>query len=561
MTRPLLNVPMPELDRTPIGRRVAALAVASGLFLHHREHRVSLPFPEHWLPDDRPDLGTPPQWQAGVLPDSRERPPRLESMVGGFHPAHRSVSTVHELVHRLVGFGWRPHATPLFLTLAARLSEVLPTALTHFFDDLWLRRCEAHAGMAGAMGAMGPVCAACEHAAARGELPDGLDPRLDDLRGRALETGLRFMDQELAAIARSRRTGRCEPVGCGFLNPAGEALVYAAAHLERLHSPEMAEFIVGFFAPDQGCHGTLDALEARVLAARAALLDGAPLAKWDGDAARWAVQDVAWRLLNVRAQCDADEGAHAGLTAIVDGLADGGSPAAAYAAYVALHTDFVMPEPADVFAVGYDLEGCPGRSVRHVTNGLESVLPGTLALLSADASADEGVEAEVAAFLASDAAARSPLARRFAAWLRTTRPGPVADMATYEAAVAHPLPTDMEAATLGVGGARDKRRRRSPSFEVLRFGCDVLALAQALDELPPDEGQEPDGELVNRPICLAIGRPAHGELVITDITRATADALLNMDEAVEPASVGLSKGEAAALEAVGVLVPSAWKVE
>lgn len=565
MSRPLLHVPAWELARTPVGRRIGALAARSGLFLHHFEHRVHLAPPEHWVPESRPELGAPATWQNGVLADAKAQHFRLDAMVGSFHPGHRSQWAVHELCHRLVGFAWRASGTPLYHTLAARLAELLPTSVWFFFEEAWLRRCEGHAGQGPLFGLGCEACARAGRVAVRSvSNPDAPpDPEGEAAREPKMAAGLRFMERELAAVARSRRTGRCEPNGWATVNLATDALAYTAANLERLHAPEMGEFIEKFFRPEQGWHATLDALEARVLAVRSALLEGAELPVWAATPETWARQDVAWRLMMVRAECDPDDAAHEGLCRLIDALADGASFAETFAGYRDVHRDFVLPEPEDVFAVGFDLgaEGVPDRSVRQVTEGLETVLPNTLALLEADES-----PVVVSEFLAQDLEDRAPLARRFAGYLRETRPGPVADLATYEAAIAHPLPPDPESATLGVAGARDKRRRRSSSFEILRFGCDVLSLAQALDAEPGDDPGTPEDEsaadLVTRPTCLVVGRPAHGELIISDITQATADALEAMGEqCVEPASVGLAKGEAAALEAVGVLVPAAWKCD
>ena len=565
MSRPLLHVPAWELARTLVGQRIGRLAERSGLFLHHFEHRVHLALPEHWLPEGRVNLGTPAAWQQGVLSETGYQHFRFDAMVGSFQPGHRARWATRELCRRLVGFGWRASGTPLYHTLAARLAEILPTSVRYFFEEAYLRRCDAHAGQGPHFGLR---CDACDRVGRLPAVPRASDATegdsgLEVARERTLAAGLRFMERELAAVAKSRRTGRCEPNDSGVLHPATDALAFTAANLERLHAPEMGEFIEKFFRPDQGWHASLDALESRVLAVRAALLEGTEVAVWSADPQTWARQDVAWRLMLVRAECDPEDVAHEVLCGLIDSLADGASFAETYAGYQRLHTDFVLPEPVDVFAVGYELdaETVPGRSVRQITEGLESVLPNTLAMLEADEC-----PAVVADFLAIDLDDHQPLARRFARHLRETRPGPVADLATYEAAVAHPLPSEPESATLGVAGARDKRRRRSVSFEVLRFGCDVLALAQALDAEPGDDPGTPENEtpadLVTRPTCLVIGRPAHGELVVSDITQATADALDAMgDRELEPASVGLAKGEAAALEAVGVLVPAAWKCD
>ena len=546
MSRLRANVSSKELGRTPVSQRVGELSMASELFLSHFEHRVHLAVPDQWLPPDRPDLGGMLPWQAGVLPESKYHHFRLDSMVGSFHPGHRAAWTTHELCHRLVGFAFRPGSSPLYHALAARVAEVLPTATWYFFDEAHLRRCVAHAGR-------GPTfsvhCQACEEVALAG-------PWLEDPTAqRRLVEGRAFVARELEAITRSRTLGRCLPHAYATLDLASDGLAYAAAQRVRLESPEFRGFIERFF---EGTSGTgrvesLDDLCQRVLDVQAALLDEAPLAPWLTRQEDYVAQDLAWRLCSVASE--SDEEANEGLRAIVDDLAEGGLPAAAFEAYQALHRDFILPSAEDVFAVGYAIPGVAGRSVRQILEGLESVLPSTLSLI-----ADEAAET-VEAFLEVDPTLRRPLARRFATYLTETRPGPVADLARYEAALAHPPPPDPESDTLGIRHALGGQRRRSTAFEVLHFTCDVVALASALDDAGELGGEAAEAAL-STPSHLLIGRPAHGELVISDVTALTAHALLAMgDASVDPSTMGLSRGEIAALEAIGVLVPSAWRCE
>ena len=86
--------------------------------------------------------------------------------------------------------------------------------------------------------------------------------------------------------------------------------------------------------------------------------------------------------------------------------------AEAYAAYCALFDAFILPEPADLFALGYSVDGVPGRSVRQVREGLSQVVPNTRLLL------EDELDEVVGDFIEADTPTRAPLARRFARWLR-----------------------------------------------------------------------------------------------------------------------------------------------
>ena len=178
------GAPDHELSRSPAAARVGRLAAASGLALNHFEHRVHLPVPDHWLPDDRADLGG----TGGHLVEHKYAHHRNDDLLGSFNPGHRAKWTAHELCHGLAGFAWRPGATPLFHALSARLSEVVPVALWYFFDEAGLRRCPDHDGPL-----FGLYCPACEAAATQGPRP------LTARDEAALADGLAFVDRELAS--------------------------------------------------------------------------------------------------------------------------------------------------------------------------------------------------------------------------------------------------------------------------------------------------------------------------------------------------------------------------
>lgn len=533
------GAPDVELNRSVAAVVTGRLAAMSGLQLSHFEHRVALPLPAAWLPDERPDLGAPAGWQDGVLPESKYHHHRNDNPVGSFHPGHRAKWTAHELCHALVGFAWRPGASLLFHALAARLSEVLPVALWYFFDEAGLHRCPDHADG-------GPLfdlfCPACEAAATRpGDPVDSQDRWY--LQGRA------FVENELAAVRRSVRTGRPEVHRFITLDLCSDGMAYAAAHARRLADPLFAEHVERFFPAGCGWHDSLEGLEARVIEVMDAITGVAPLTPLSGSRARWVAQDVAWRLATVRAQTDGE--VRRALDGLVDGLAgDPGDAAlqAAFDGYTALHADYVLPEPADVFAVGYPLpiEGADGRAAAQVRAGVEQVLPGTAALLG------DALDEEVGRFVAADGA-RGPLARRFARWLAAEQPGGVADLAAYEAAVRHPPPVDRLVA-LPPDEASDDRLEPASGLEILRATLDVMALESALSGAGYDAGFVGRTEVDDTPRCLAVLRTPGGELAVAEISEGAADAL------EQGALDGLEADERDSLLHLGLIRPVSWRL-
>lgn len=422
------------LPRTAAAAAVVAHARASGLTFSHFEHCVFLEA-DAWRVD-RADLGAVEGWRAGVLPETKFRHFRLDRMVASFHPAHSPKWTAHELCHRLVGWAWHPGADSWFLANAARLAELLPVALWYFYDEPG-RRCARHTW---ADPRFDQRCRACEALVA--EL--GPAERSDE----AVAAGDRFVADELAALHAGLRDGVPRPHRYATLELCSDGFSWAAAHGPRLRSREFSAWVERFVPQGSGRSASLDELEARVLAVRDAFRDGAALTPWT---ARWDVQDVAWRMATVQADCDPDTARR--IDALLDTLADSGDIPAAVESWRALADDVEVPAAEDVFAVGYDLAGTDvGRSVRQIIDGLETVCPRTLGLLG-------DVPATVAGFVAQDTAVRAPLGRRFAAWLGgmdaavgVRGPAPTVsdapELAALEAAIAHAPPMDAAVAAL-----------------------------------------------------------------------------------------------------------------
>ncbi len=500
------NAPDSELWRSPAAALVGRLAARSGLLLSHFEHRHHQPHPDAWLPAERPDLAGSPEWHGGLLVEHKYAHFRYDHPIGSFHPGHRAKWTAHELCHALVGFAWRPDAAPLFHALAARLSEVLPVALWYFFDEAGLRRCPRHRG---------PLfdlhCQACE-AAAGGLGPVEMNPRW-------YERGRRFLERELACVARSRRAGRVVGDRFATIDLASDSLAYVAAHGARLASPEMERYVGQFHDAGTGLCDHLDDLEGRVLTFAAALTEEGEAEPLQGSHERWAALDVGWRLLCVVAECEGE--VQDELSRLVDRLADdAGSLPEVIAGYEALFDDWVLPEPDELFGVGYPLPAGYGRTFGQIAEGLASTLPQTVAWLGDD------FEELATEFLEADPIERTPLARRFARWLRDNGPGAAADLAAYEAAATHAAPPDAEADALGEAG------------EGLRVadGVEVLSLAHDVT----------DEEVPKRPTYLAVRRTSGGDTVVAELSGPLEDP-----DTLDPE-------ERESLRTLGVLTPARY---
>lgn len=514
----ILGAPPADLLRSPASRRVGDLAQRSGLLMAHYEHRHRLDLPEHWEPLDRPDLdaGGRPAWRGGMLPELKYGGFRHDRLVGSFHPGHGAGWTAHELCHGLVGFAWRPDASPLFHALAARLAEVLPVALWYFLD------------LAAGPSEADPDAAADAAWIGRGEA---------------------FVAHELAAVARSARRGAPEPHRLGSLDLSSDSLAYAASHGPRLASREFARFIELFFAgPEHGLHATLEELAARTAELLAAVTGSGTAAPLQGSAARWMAQDIGWRLLTVHAETAGE--AAAGLDALAAGLAgdvtDRGI-SEAITGYEALFEDFDLPPAEQVFAVGYPLPGGRfGVDRDQLADGIRSACPRALDLLGAAAAA------EVDAFIDGDARPetweRVPVGRRFAGFLARGSAGLAADMAALESALVHAPPADAAAEALGAQGGRDARVRLRPGVQLLELAYDVID-----DTL----------ERLAAPQQLAVWRAASGEVQLAELTTDAYRALdlLTDGHAHQASSLRILHQDLEGLRASGLIVPAAWTTD
>lgn len=512
----LAGVPARDLARSPAAAQIARLAEAEGLFLFHYEHRIALDLPEAWLAPGQEEHAEPPPWTGGVLPERKYQSFRHDQALGSMHPGHRGKWSTHELCHGLVGTAWAPDASPFFLATAGRLAELLPVALYYFFDEALLRRCPEHAG-GGAH--FRDFCPACEAAAS-------VDRDAPGARERVAE-GLRYLDGELAAIARSRRLGRPVAHRWATLDLSSDGVAYARAHGARLASPEFARWSSGFGR----CQvDDLDALEARVLEVVGALFGGpAPTRPETPAQGRrwWVAEDIAWRLSTVRAETDGEAARE--LDGLIDALAaEVDAPDAvsqALQGYRRLDERWELLPPDELEAVGYALGAA---SADGLASGVLSGAP-----LS-------GRRGDLAAFTRHDLAhpERRPLPLRWADWLA---PGAVKDLARYEAALA----TAGYELSLS-GGAGEVRLARGARVEI--FDHDVAALAERV------EGGGPC-QVSGDPVALAVVASPDGERVVVELPPSVAEALLALGEG---ARSPLDADDTRALQDLGLLVPVRW---
>lgn len=477
----------PEQDylRSPAAARIGRLAQAEQLFLFDYEHRVPLDIPDAWVEQGREADALPPRWTDGQLPERKYQSFRHDLMIGSFHPGHRGKWTTHELCHALVGFAWAPGFSRLEHATAARLAELLPVVLYYFFDELGLRRCPDHQGG-------GPLyresCAACEAIAGH----PWAEPE-----DRWISEGLTWLDRELAAISATRRTGRPVAHRWGSLDLCTDGLAYARAHGPRLESEAMerlAPFLVGNA-------GSLDALEARVMAVTRALLLDESLPTHGGERWDWIRADLAWRVLTIWQQTDG-ECADALL-----GLLDDLGPDAPQR-WDQLAEDFELPPADAVFAVGYPLgSGWTGCSQDSILAGLRSVCP-----LVCELAEDAGHRFDFV-----PPSERRPLGDRFADWLDVHHPA-LAPLARLEVAM-RVVPVDGVAAALGTDG---DGHRLGPGVRILRPPYDVVGVSEAVDS-GAISGVLVDGrvELDPSPDALApvlvVTRAPDGELVMAEL--------------------------------------------
>lgn len=548
-----LSAPFVDLERSPAALAVGKLAAEAGLFLFDYESRVELELPDHWLPIGRPDLGvtgTPPGWDRGLRGESKYLSFRHDTLLGSLHPGHRAKWTAHELCHGLVGFCWRADASVLFHALAARLAESLPVALWYFLDEYGLTRCDRHRGQTEVPPAF---CRACELAQRH-----GARERVDDTDRDWRLRGRQFLARELSAARDSIRLGRPVFAPHGHIDLMTDGLNYASAHLLRLRAPEFQSQIAHFFAHDanagSGWFDSLEAFAAHIEALGEALLsDSSGFVRLVGGRNRFIAQDLGARLLQVAADTDGE--CHAALSALVADLGAASHTPRAEAAiaetltrYASLYEDFELPEPADVFAVGYDLPDGYGHGLSQLREGLATALGATVERLEGQGRLDD----LLARFVATREPSRAPIGRRFASFLESAGVDPTeVGLARLEAAIADsrvPDPAELALGFDGFAATDDDVLVLAEGVELVRTGYDAGGLL--MHGSPKADG--PRAFLVRRDAGDQVGLVAIGDALAARLERGPLPAI----EVLE----GMADPELAALVEEGLVVPQRWEL-
>lgn len=532
-----LGFPDSELTATPASATIGGLAADCGLGLAHFEHRRGLELPEHWRvpdPDLGPEVGHPDaSWRAGSLPETKFRSFRLDRRIGSFHPAHGPKWTAHELCHGLVGFGWRPDASLLWHATAARLAELLPVALWYFFDEGGRRRCPRHAGGGPLWKARCPDCEAILE-------PQPADPALSRWRS----TGRAYVESEIDAAWRTLELGVPVSHRHGTLDLCTDGLAYVRAHGPILQSRAFAAWVERFCTEDTGWHSDLDGLAGRVRDLVASLCDEGEPPGLGGHRGTWIVQDVGWRLMQLRQEVDGVAGE--GLSELIDHLASRVSSGPdvvedtlsdVISAYLNLYDEYVLMPPGELFAVGYPLPHGFGSDLLQLMEGVVHCLPATAARLG------DNLAPTVAHFAADELSGdwiRAGLGERFAAWARDTLAPAQADLAAVEAAITHVDAPDPALWTLRAeAGSRTTVPRHVRLVEVVH---DVSTDPQDTTPMP----------VLDEPLTLAVRRDLDGTRELLALTEAQADGLRlgHLDADDEDALLG-----------GGIVVPAAWPTD
>ena len=533
---PFFHVPVHELKRSTSSAKITELARASHLLFSQFEHRYHMPLPEAWCPPGHEGLSARPHWLAGHLVEHKYSHFRYDNPIASYHPSHDEKWTTHELCHALVGFAWHTKASPLFHSISARLSELLPVALWYFFDEIDLRRCPEHADGGDLFG---QSCVDCKRAAELGPLST---PRIH-----FKAEGKRFVEREMAAIARTRRTGIPSGHRYATLDLNNDALTWTLANRARLESEEFAWFRSLFLTPAQAAFDNLDAMEARVIEVMNCILDEGECRPLAGSRALWSAQDLAWRLMVVSMDCEGE--CQDRLRDLVQNLASNPTQAQVLAvaeSYQEMTTEWYLPESDDVLALGYDYGHGKARHRAQISEGLEATLPNTAALLG-DAFAPV-----VDAFVSGDHLVRRPLARRFSDFLDREAPGLTAEMARYETAFVHPRTASVtQDALFEFNVAKTQRWCVAKETELMNFEFD---LTKVIRDIETNHDNEP-----SRPHSLAIKRAADGELDILEMDTGALAVLRSIDEAgVTLDTLALPESLIETLCRLGFLVPTRY---
>ncbi len=245
--------------------RFAVMALRAGHDFVHHELRVPLvPGASSDAQGEHRDGGEPSakleraQWVDGIFETPKYASARLEAPLAVYDPNHRIQWRVHELLHRRVGFFWRPDLTPFEAYLGARASELLPVVHWYGFDEAFRPRCAEHRGQR----LFREHCEACEREAR----PFWEQPTSEThaQAERFFEEAFAHLGGELDAMAREREQGRRWSTPHGPLDASSDAAAYAKAHWERMTAWSFGAWVELFCIEGVDYAASCAAMHARV---------------------------------------------------------------------------------------------------------------------------------------------------------------------------------------------------------------------------------------------------------------------------------------------------------
>lgn len=308
-----IGAPPLELVSTPISARVALLAASHGAAFFHHDLRGYIAMP----PELEPEVeigGTVPVWIEGVREEPKYFSFFTESPLAPFNPNTRSKWRVHELLHGLVGFFWRPELTRFEAYLGARLCELLPVVHWYGYDEIRRPRCPIHAGTL----LYRTHCPDCE-ALLSPYWQHADSDRAVDLA--AAQRAMAHFDAELAAARQERRTGRRVITHRPRLDSSSDAIGYLKGHWNRLTAWSFGAWVERFLIDGVDYRSSIGGLIDHIVDTHTAMLSGTIAHDPQRAAvlrARRVLQDVGYRSLLALEWIDPDDAAAATLEPLLD---------------------------------------------------------------------------------------------------------------------------------------------------------------------------------------------------------------------------------------------------
>ena len=213
----------------------------------------------------------------------------------------------------------------------------------------------------------------------------------------------------------------------------------------------------------------------------------------------------------------------------------------ALSSYRSLSEEWIMPNGQQVFATGYDLPLGHGHSEAQLQAGIQSALPMTCRLLSAN------LPVQVQQFIERDVFIRAPLGHRFAAQLDPHTA--IGALAQFEAALSHAPSADLEAATLRISGRAPFRLRQGLTLLSSNYSEDV-----ALD---PEWRMDPATPLPrDPPLHVVIFREPDGEVQVLEVSEEAMAALRSIEQGQHATWL---EGDQKELLSWGVILPASFR--